>query len=123
MISAGELNPHKYSTTSEQDANLSELLGKINQIRTLWGKPMTVTSGLRSEADQERINPSAPKSKHLTGRAVDILDGTGDLKKWVKANVSVLESVGLWCEDFKSTPTWIHFQIVPPESGNRFFIP
>lgn len=123
MISAKELNPHNYATTEEQAANLAVLLDKMNQIRVLYGKPMTITSGLRSEEDQERINPSAPKSKHLMGQACDVLDGTGDLKKWVKANVSALESIGLWCEDFASTPTWAHFQIVPPKSGNRFFIP
>lgn len=123
MISASELNPHKYTPTPEQTANLAVLLDRMNQLRALYGKPMTVTSGLRSPEDQASINPSVPKSKHLTGQACDILDGTGDLKKWVKANVSSLESIGLWCEDFKSTPTWLHCQIVAPKSGNRFFIP
>jgi uncharacterized protein YcbK (DUF882 family) len=84
---------------------------------------MTVTSGLRSKEDQARINPGAPKSKHLMGQACDISDKNGELKKWIKANVSVLESAGLWCESFDATPSWVHFQVVPPKSGNRFFIP
>lgn len=123
MISAKELNPKGYPTTDERAANLAELLVRVNKIRAAWGKPMTITSGLRSSADQARINPSAPKSKHLIGAACDILDGDGSLKKWIKANVSLLETVGLWCEDFSATPTWLHIQIVPPKSGKRFFIP
>lgn len=123
MISLSELNPHNYPTTEEQDANLKILLERVNVIRKAWGKPMTVTSGLRSDADQKRINPNAPKSKHLMGQACDILDAGGVLKIWVKANVKLLEDTDLWCESFDHTPTWVHFQTVSPKSGNRFFIP
>lgn len=123
MISASELNPHGYKTTPEQADNLAILLERMNKLRAAWGSPMTVTSGLRSDADQARINPGAPKSHHLTGEACDILDGAKALQRWIKANVPLLESIGLWCEDFDSTPDWVHFQIVPPKSGKRFFIP
>jgi uncharacterized protein YcbK (DUF882 family) len=123
MITAQELNPKGYVTTPEQDTNLATLLERMNKIRAAYGKPMYVTSGLRSEADQARINPKASKSRHLIGAAVDIADQNGDLKKWIKANVSLLETVGLWCEHFDSTPTWVHFQCISPRSGNRFFIP
>lgn len=123
MISAQELNSKGYKTTPEQDANLAVLLDKVNRIRAVWGHPMTVTSGLRSAEDQARINPSAPKSKHLIGAACDISDPEGALKSWVLANIALLETVGLWCEDFASTKTWVHFQIFPPKSGKRFFIP
>lgn len=123
MISVKELNPHDYPTTPEQAANLAELLVRVNKLRAAYGSPMIITSGLRSDADQARINPSAPKSHHLTGEACDILDGKKALQKWIKANVPLLESIGLWCEDFDHTPDWAHVQIVPPKSGKRFFIP
>lgn len=123
MISLKELNPHNYPTTPEIDGNLSTLLTRINLIRAAWGQPMTVTSGLRSEADQARINPSAPKSKHLVGGAVDIADPDGSLKSWLKANPQVLVDAQLWCEAAESTVGWCHFQCVPPKSGNRWFIP
>lgn len=123
MISLQELNPHGYPTTPEIDSNLSVLLTRINMIRTQWGKPMTVTSALRSQADQDRINPHAPKSNHLLGAACDILDSNQELQKWCKANEFVLESVGLWMEDFSATPNWCHFQIYPPKSGHRWFMP
>lgn len=123
MITAKELNPKGYKPDAEQAKNLATLLERMNVIRKVYGKPMVVTSGLRSDADQARINPGAPRSNHLKGAACDILDASGDLQKWVKANVSVLETVGLWCEDFGSTSNWCHFQIYPPKSGKRFFIP
>lgn len=123
MISLTELNPHGYPTTPEIDANLKMLLDRINKVRAEWGKPMTVTSGLRSQADQARINPSAPKSKHLLGAAVDISDPHGELKAWLKAHPEVLVNSVLWCEAAESTPTWCHFQCIPPKSGNRWFAP
>lgn len=96
-------------------------------MRAAYGKPMTVTSGLRSEKQQQELikagRSNAPKSKHLTGHAADISDPDGELAKWCKANVAVLEKAGLWMEDPDFTPTWCHFQTVPPNSGRRFFKP
>jgi hypothetical protein len=123
MITGKELNPHGYPVTAEQEANLAVLLERINRIRAAYGKPMTVTSGLRSEADQARINPKAPRSKHLLGAACDIADASGELKAWAMAHLKTLEESELWCEAFSSTPTWVHFQIFPPKSGKRFFLP
>jgi len=135
MISLKELNPKGYQTTDEQSANLATLLDRMNQIRTAWGKPMVVTSGLRTADDQRRIYSQKAQaagqpairvpmgSAHLSGAACDILDEDGSLKAWVLNNVSLLETVGLWCEDFKSTPNWCHFQVYAPRSGKRFFIP
>ena len=120
MITLAELNSHKYNTTPEQDKNLATLLDRINIIRAKWGRPMVVTSGLRSEADQARINPAAAKSKHLIGAAVDIAD-IGELKAWLKANPEVLENAQLWCEE--GTSGWVHFQCFPPKSGHRWFLP
>jgi len=67
-----------------------------------------------------RINPGAPKSKHLTGQAVDIADD-GKLKAWLVARPEILEQAELWCEE--GTHGWVHFQIVPPKSGRRWFLP
>lgn len=121
MISFGELNPHNYSITPEVDENLKTLMARINIVRAAYGVPMTVTSGLRSIADQARINPSAPKSNHLIGAAVDIADGDGKVYDWCKANEQVLVDAGLWCEERQGG--WQHFQIFPPKSGKRWFQP
>ena len=126
MISLSELNPHKYPTSEEQDRNLLELQRRINIIRAAYGKPMTVTSGLRSNLQQELLIASgrskAKHSRHLTGQAVDISDD-GKIKPWLLANVPLLEHAGLWLEDFSATPQWAHFQSVAPGSGKRFFNP
>jgi len=122
-ISLLELNSHGHPTTPEIDANLNILLKRINKVRDAYGVAMIVTSGLRSGAQQMAVNPKAPKSHHLTGEAVDILDQGGKLKAWVNENIKLIEEIGLWMEAFESTPNWVHFQIVAPRSGNRFFIP
>lgn len=122
MITLTELNPHNYPTTPEIDANLKTLLERVNIIREKWGKPMTVTSGLRSQADQQRINPKAPRSNHLIGAAVDISDPQLELTKWLKGDgAKTLEEAGLWCEE--GNANWVHFAIFPPKSGHRWFLP
>lgn len=127
MISLDELNSHKYPTNPVIDANLAILLERLNKVRLAWGKPMTVSSGLRSQAQQDALiaagKSKASKSKHLVGQAADISDPNGDLKKWILDNVSLMERIGFWFEDFDSTPTWVHFQCISPASGKRFFIP
>lgn len=122
MIELKELNSHGYPTTPEIDNNLQILLERVNKIRAEWGKPMTVTSGLRSQTDQQRLNPSAPKSNHLIGAAVDIYDPDLSLTAWLKENSSKrLIEAQLWCEE--GNKNWVHFQIYPPHSGNRWFLP
>lgn len=127
MIKLSELNKRNYPTTPMIEQNLHELCRRLNIVRKAYGKPMIVTSGLRSEKQQQELikagKSNAPKSKHLTGHAADISDPNGELAKWCLENVKVLEEAGLWCEDFNFTPTWCHFQTVPPRSGNRFFKP
>lgn len=117
--------------TDEQKKNLNILLEKVNKVRVAYGKPMTVTSGLRTMkhhleiyAKKGQFPPHVPmKSNHLFGRAVDFADGNGELKKWVMNNLPLMEEIGLWMEDFSATKTWLHVQINPPASGKRFFKP
>lgn len=88
---------------------------------------MIVTSGLRSSKQQEELikagKSNATKSKHMYGMAADVSDPEGKLARWCLDNVKVLEEAGLWCEHPDYTPGWVHFQMTPPRSGNRFFIP
>lgn len=123
MISMKELNPHSLITNAEEQANLEILLERLNKVRALYGKSMTVTSGIRSMVEQMRINPKAPNSKHIHGQAADIYDPNQELQTWCYDNVEHLEEIGLWCEAFKATPNWVHFQITSPHSGLRFFNP
>jgi hypothetical protein len=121
MITMQELNPHNYPTTPEIDTNLAILLERINKVRDAYNIPMIVTSGLRSEADQMRINPKAPHSNHKIGAAVDIFDKDAALYNWCKANEVLLVEIGLWMEERQGE--WQHFQIFPPKSQHRWFSP
>lgn len=123
MIKYTDLNPHRYLTTDVEDGNMSILFDRLSKLEAFFGKPFVVTSGLRSMVEQMRINPKAPSSKHIYGQAADIYDPKQELQTWCYDNVEHLEAIGLWCEDFRSTPNWVHFQIVPPRSGHRFFVP
>ena len=134
MITMNELLSNQASFDSldkEVQENLNQLFLKVNIVRKEYGKPMIVTSGLRTKKHHLEIYarkgiypPKVPmKSNHLFGRAVDFADGDGKLKKWILANIKLMEEIGLYMEDFGATKTWVHFQTNPPKSGNRFFKP
>jgi uncharacterized protein YcbK (DUF882 family) len=136
VIKYEEINPNGYTLTDEQNANIQILLDKMNKVRTVYALPMIVTSGFRSLEDHERIykqiNEKREKegkspvvvpmnSKHLNGEAVDIYDPDSKLYEWCKNNDKLFEDVGLWMEERQGN--WQHFQIIPPASGARWFIP
>ena len=131
MITEQELNPKGFKLSPEQEKNFPVLLEKINKVRTAYGKPMTVTSGVRSIDDHKRIyrEKGIPEDKvpmgsnHLKAAAVDIRDRDGALAKWVKENEKLMEEIDLWMEATEFTKGWVHFQIFPPKSGKRFFNP
>lgn len=133
MLAMSELLQGKSLEDQSADiqANLQILLDRVNKIRAEWGKPMTVTSGLRTMEDHLRIyaekgitDPAKipMQSKHLYGQAVDIYDPDLELTAWLKQNDNQsLIDAGLWCE--AGNANWVHFQIVPPKSGSRWFLP
>jgi len=133
MISINELLNNKYSLekqTKEIQDNLKQLLIRVNKVRILWNKPMTVTSGIRTVEDHLRIYKEKGitditkipmKSKHLYGQAVDVFDPDLSLTAWLKKDKSILEKAELWCEE--GNKNWVHFQSVPPRSNVRWFLP
>ncbi len=123
MISREELNPHGYELTPEQARNFEFLFVAINAVRCAYGKPMIVTSGVRSIADQQRINPRQMDDAHTKAAACDVLDVDKSLLLWCMANLGLLGRLGLYLEDRRYTPNWVHFQIYPPKSGKRIFVP
>lgn len=123
MLSLKELNPHSYPLTPEQEANQEKLLKSVNIVRAAWGKVLSVSSGVRNIADQMRINPSAPKSKHLLGAAVDLVDN-GELYIWLHGDgAKYMEEADLYGE--LDTNGWVHLQCLPFGSykagGTRWF--
>lgn len=109
--------------TDEIKSNLEDLLGVINEVRARYGKPMTVTSGWRPAAINAATPGAAKNSAHCLGLAVDISDTTGELWSWVLANLDLMQSLGIFLEDRRWTPTWVHFGLKKPLSGKRIFVP
>lgn len=83
-----------------------------------------VASGWRPPGINAKTANAAKNSKHLSGDAIDIRDVRGRaLAQWCLRNLDVLERLGLWMEDPRWTPTWVHLQRVPPGSGRRVYRP
>jgi hypothetical protein len=83
-----------------------------------------VASGWRPAGLNAGVPGAAAKSKHITAEACDIRDTPArSLARFALDRIDVLEALGLWIERPQWTPTWVHFQIVPPRSGKRVFIP
>jgi len=82
-----------------------------------------VNSGWRPPAVNAATPNAAPRSRHMTGQAIDIADPEGDLDQYCLDHILVLQKIGLWLEDPSSTKGWSHWQIVPPKSMKRVFYP
>lgn len=104
-------------------ANANITVPRANELLEAFGSYRKCDSGYRTPEDQARINPSAPKSKHLMCQAIDLSDPDGSLDAWCLKNLATLEKIGLWLEDPGHTVGWTHLQIVAPGSGHRIFIP
>lgn len=111
------------SLAADIQGNLMTLLERINKVRDAYAVPMIVNSGLRTPEINAATPNAAPNSWHMKGAAVDIKDTDGALWAWCLDNLALLKELGLWLEDKKWTPTWTHFQIYPPKSGHRIFVP
>ena len=109
--------------TQEISDNLDKLLIIINKIQQAYGIKFVVDSGWRSPAINANTPGAAPMSTHMRGLAVDIADHDGAIMRWVLANLQLMKDLGVFFEDWRWCPTWTHFQIVPPKSGNRVYIP
>lgn len=102
--------------------NAAVLLSRVNTLLARLGDDYKMTSGYRTPLHNARIN-GAPRSHHMSGKAIDISDNSRELAKACILHQGWLEELGLWCEDPRATKNWVHFQSVPPRSGARFFIP
>jgi hypothetical protein len=127
MISLEEYlkNAEPEDLTDEILANAQITVDRTNQLLDRAGARAdhVQTSGVRSRAANARLAGASATSNHLSGQAADISDLDRYLADWSVANLEVLEEVGCWMEDPRWTPTWVHWQIVPPKSGKRIYIP
>lgn len=106
----------------ELEENLQGLLDALNKFRTAYGKPMIVSSGLRSSEHNQMIGGRSA-SAHLSAQAADFRDADGSLAAYCLSHLSFLEECGLYLEDPSYTKVWVHLQSRVVPSGHRVFIP
>jgi len=106
----------------QQEKNLEILLERLNRFRADWGKPITISSGYRTEEINAKAHGSK-KSWHLFCAAADLYDPDRALAKHFMNNQGLLLMYDFWMEHPAWTMTWVHLQIYPPSSGTRVFRP
>jgi hypothetical protein len=120
---------YAHELTDEIRANAQVTVERANLLLTAFTiatndtEQRHVNSGWRPPAVNAVTPGAAPKSKHMTGQAIDIADPEGDLDQYCLDHLLVLQKIGLWLEDPSSTKGWCHVQCVPPKSMKRVFYP
>lgn len=114
--------------SAEVRANAADLLNRVNALLAdcvLIEAAMepVVNSGWRPAGYNATIANAAPKSKHITGQAIDLADPDGDLDDFLFNNPQILAAHGCYMEHPLATKGWTHLQSVAPRSGNRIFYP
>ena len=108
--------------TSDVDANATKLLEAVNTFLTNYRPIIIISSGWRPKSYNTKIG-GAPSSNHITGLAIDIKDTDNSVFKYVLKNLDLAQQLGLYFEDKRWTPTWVHIQLVKPKLGKRIFVP
>ena len=116
---------HAEELTDEIRGNAEITVAKVNELleRSGYTGINTLNSGWRPQAVNDRTANSGKNSKHISGQAADIPDPDGSLGAWCLVHLGVLDELGLFMEDTRWTPIWVHVQIVPPLSGLRVYVP
>lgn len=75
----------------------------------------TFISGQQNGGFRPQSSPvGAAKSKHKTGHALDLYDPYRELARWAINHPAEMKDLGLYIEDPRWTPAWLHIQSVPP---------
>lgn len=139
MISVAEyFNGSERSRTPELNANAEALLDKANALRAeAEGEGVarktdpdtgTEISGAKGGSGAGGFRPQdsktgAPNSAHKTAHAVDVFDPDRRFAAWCLAHLDRVREHGLYIEDPRWTPGWVHLQDVPPKSGKLCYVP
>ncbi len=123
----GRDSKYRAECTEEIQTNADETVRRVNLLLTLAEKDgivrSMVSSGWRPPAVNDGTANAAKRSSHLLALAVDVQDLNRELAQWCVNNKSLLVDCQLWMEDPRWTPTWVHLQTVPPNSGKLVYIP
>lgn len=128
----GRQETHPDDLSPEIVRNATHLLRRANNLIVLMHDiqvethPVTrtpISSGWRPPSVNASVPGAAPRSKHMTGDAVDVYDPEGEIDAWCMDHLDFLAEAGLWLEHPSATKGWCHLQQVPPKSGRRVFYP
>ncbi len=128
----GRNETHADDLTAEIVRNATHLLRRVNNLLVLMhdiqiephpviGTP--IASGWRPPEINAGTKGAAPRSRHMSGHAVDLYDPDGEIDAWCMDHLDFLAEAGLWLEHPAMTKNWCHLQQVPPGSGRRVFYP
>lgn len=130
MITLEDYFGHFSATSApsqETKDNAIDLLSRVNALLAKIDLPEAqqphVNSGWRPAWYNATVANAAPKSRHISGEAIDIADPEGALDDYLVAHTGFLVEHGLYIEHPASTKGWSHLQSAAPRSGNRVFFP
>lgn len=124
--------------TPELEATAEAMLAKVDALREeaegdgveFCVDPDTGTeiSGAKGGSGAGGFRPpnsgtGAPNSTHKTAHAVDVYDPQRRFASWCLAHLDRVREHGLYMEDPRWTPGWVHLQDVPPKSGKLCYVP
>jgi hypothetical protein len=113
-------HPERMAWVSQAvERNAQVTVSRVNGLYLVCGFSRRVSGGFRDMLSNKRIKNASPYSRHQTGEAADLEDFDGKLKAWASKNADSLIPLGLWCEPFHLTPSWLHVQTTPVPSGLR----
>lgn len=109
--------------SKEVISNLTELAQLLEKIRTIYGKPMIVTSGYRCEKLNKAVG-GAKGSQHRLGQAADIRsvsDSVEDNKELFNVIVGLIQkkqiSVGQLIDEYNYN--WVHVSTPKLKTNNQ----
>ena len=114
--------------TGEIKDNLISLLIKMDNIRELLGKPVTVHCCFRPPIYNTLVK-GAKNSAHLKGLAIDFSSDVTpealgvDCNKIREILIPKLEELDIRLEDNGNLAPWVHIDLYKPFNNNRYFKP
>jgi len=110
--------------TEDLKKNAESLLLYVNEFLEYIGVTyVNVSSGFRPSDINKTVSGAGAKSNHLICLAIDIKDDGCVLWQKFLDNLDKAQELGIFAEDKRWTPSWLHLQCVPPKSGKRIFVP
>ena len=100
-------------------ANAEELLRRVNLLLSdlsqldsrLLDRPFLVSSGWRPASLNKSVTGAAPRSHHISGKAIDFVDTDNSIDAIISTHYQLLPVHGLWLEHPDHTPGWCHLDM------------